>query len=71
MDFIKTDARRTEFVNHCPEFVIIDEAHTCAFGAFGRSGRHQRNQLVSELVKNPDRHLVMVSMRDLIGCRTS
>ena len=61
MDFIKSDARRTEFANHCPEFVIVDEAHTCAFGALGRGGRHQRHRLISELVKDPARHLVLVT----------
>jgi len=32
MDFIKSDRRRDEFARTCPEFVIVDEAHTCAFG---------------------------------------
>ena len=27
------DRRRDEFVRACPEFVIVDEAHTCAFAA--------------------------------------
>lgn len=59
LDFIKTDKRRDEFLRTCPELVIIDEAHTCAF-AEGR-GRHQRHQLVSGLAKNPDRHMILVT----------
>lgn len=31
-DFIKSDRRRDEFRRTCPEFVIVDEAHTCAYG---------------------------------------
>ncbi|HLO14669.1 MAG TPA: helicase-related protein, partial [Anaerolineales bacterium] len=59
LDFIKTDRRRDEFLRTCPELVIIDEVHTCAF-AEGR-GRHQRNQLVKGLAKNPDRHMILVT----------
>jgi superfamily II DNA or RNA helicase len=59
LDFIKTDKRRLDFLRSCPELVIIDEAHTCAF-AEGR-GRHQRHQLVSGLAKNPDRHMILVT----------
>jgi superfamily II DNA or RNA helicase len=59
LDFIKTDRRRDEFLRTCPELVIVDEAHTCAF-AEGR-GRHQRHQLVSGLARNPDRHILLVT----------
>ena len=31
MDFIKSDRRREEFLRACPELVIVDEAHTCAY----------------------------------------
>lgn len=62
MDYIKTDGRRAEFVRSCPELVIVDEAHTCAFTAAGRGGRHQRYQLLKELaIKDPDRHLILVT----------
>jgi len=59
LDFIKSDKRRGEFFRTCPELVIVDEAHTCAF-AEGR-GRHQRHQLISGLAKNPNRHIVLVT----------
>ena len=32
MDFIKSDQKRDDFVRACPELVIVDEAHTCAYG---------------------------------------
>ncbi len=59
-DFIKSDHRRAEFVRTCPEFVIVDEAHTCAFGA-EHGGRHLRHDLVATLAANPARHLVLVT----------
>ena len=61
MDFIKSDSRRNEFARTCPEFVIVDEAHTCAFGYEGRGGKHQRHQLVRQLASDPGRHLVLVT----------
>jgi len=60
MDYIKTDRRREEFKRACPEFVIVDEAHTCAFGA-ERGGRHQRFELVKGLAQNHIRHLILVT----------
>lgn len=60
-DFIKSDRRRDEFLRTCPEFVIVDEAHTCAYGDQGRGSRHQRYQLLKGLAADDNRHLVLVS----------
>jgi ERCC4-related helicase len=61
-DFIKSDRRRDEFLRTCPEMVIVDEAHTCAWGGEGRGGRHQRHQLVSGLaMQEKDRHVILVT----------
>lgn len=61
MDFVKSDRRRDEFVNKCPELVIVDEAHTCAYGYEGRGGRHQRHKMVKSLCELPSRHMVFVT----------
>lgn len=61
MDFIKSDRRRNEFLRACPSLVIIDEAHTCAWGHGARGGRHQRHELVKGLAHDPDRHLILVT----------
>lgn len=60
MDYIKSDKRRDEFKRACPEFVIVDEAHTCAFGA-ERGGRHQRYELLRGLAEDPNRHILLVT----------
>src|SRR6266581_832263 len=60
-DFIKSDRRRDEFLRTCPELVIVDEAHTCAYAGEGRGGRHQRYQLVSSLTADTSRHLILVT----------
>ncbi len=61
MDFIKSERRRQEFVRACPEFVIVDEAHTCALGSAGRGGTHQRHELLTRLAEDQRRHLVLVT----------
>ena len=48
-DFIKSDRRRDDFLRACPELVIVDEAHTCAWRRRRAGGRHQRHQLVRGL----------------------
>ncbi len=58
LDYVKTRERRDNFLNACPDFVIVDEAHTCA--SSGR-GRHQRYELLRGLADNPTRHLVMLT----------
>ena len=63
LDYIKSESRREDFVRACPEFVIVDEAHTCtSLGQPGRgSGRQQRHQVIQALAKNEQRHIVLVS----------
>jgi superfamily II DNA or RNA helicase len=59
-DFIKSDRRRQDFVRACPELVIVDEAHTFAFGATAR-GRHQRHELLQALGSDEHRDLILVT----------
>jgi len=60
-EYIKSSRRRDEFVRTCPELVIVDEAHTCAFSADNRGGRHLRHQLIEALSENQNRHLILVT----------
>lgn len=58
LDYIKTDKRREEFVRSCPEFVIVDEAHTCTIHG---TGRHQRYELLKRLSEDEARHLLLLT----------
>jgi SNF2 family DNA or RNA helicase len=60
-DYIKSSRRRDDFVRACAELVIVDEAHTCAFSAEQRGGRHLRHQLLRALAAVPGRHLILVT----------
>ena len=58
LDYIKTRERRDHFLQACPDFVIVDEAHTCASSG---GGRHQRYELLQGLAGNATRHLVLLT----------
>jgi len=61
-EYIKADRRRAEFVRSCPELVIVDEAHGFAWaGPGGGRARQQRHELLIELARDPERHLVLVT----------
>ncbi|GIG29038.1 helicase-related protein [Cellulomonas marina] len=61
-DFIKSDAHRSEFLNHCPDLVIVDEAHTAVSDdAVGTRQRHRRHELLRDLARDPRRHLLLVT----------
>ncbi|MFD2081558.1 DEAD/DEAH box helicase [Actinopolymorpha cephalotaxi] len=61
-DFIKSDRRRHDFLQRCPELVIVDEAHNCVGGSGqGQRSRHQRFELLRGLADDPTRHLVLTT----------
>jgi len=61
IDFIKSDRRRQSFVQTCPEFVIVDEAHIAAQASGAGSAQQQRHSLLRELAADASRHLVLVT----------
>ena len=58
LDYIKSDRRRGDFANRCPELVIVDEAHTCAGND---AGRHQRHDLLRLLSADQERHMLFLT----------
>ncbi|WP_205191493.1 helicase-related protein [Burkholderia sp. LMG 13014] len=58
LDYIKSERRREAFQRHCPELVIVDEAHTCTQAG---QGRQQRYQLLKGLADDAERHLVLLT----------
>ena len=61
IDYIKSDRRRNEFIRTCPELVIVDEAHGCAYEERQHRSRHQRYELIRELASNAARHMIFVT----------
>ena len=58
LDYIKSDRHRHDFIRACPEFVIVDEAHTCV--STGQA-RQQRFELLREISADAERHLVLLT----------
>ena len=59
LDYIKSDRRRDEFFNSCPDFAIVDEAHTCVQSS--AQSRHQRYTLLRGLAEDAGRHLLLLT----------
>ncbi len=60
LDYIKSERRRSDFLRVCPEFVIVDEAHTCVHA--NSRVRHQRYQLLKDLAgSEPRRGMVLLT----------
>jgi ERCC4-related helicase len=62
IDYVKADKRRGIFLSDCPEFIIVDEAHTCAKPQGATSKNQQRRYaLLYDLMQNKERHLLMLT----------
>lgn len=64
IDYVKADKRRGIFIHDCPDFVIVDEVHTCALpeGAKAKS-QQQRYALLHDLANDQkkQRHFVLLT----------
>jgi len=71
IDYIKTGTKLQVFLDHCPEFVIVDEAHTCARPAGAHTSQQLRYNLMHRMLsQNPDQHLVMLTATPHSGKQT-
>jgi superfamily II DNA or RNA helicase len=72
IDFAKGDRRRDLFVTHCPDFVIVDEAHTAARPG-GHAARDQqlRHELLKTIAEDSTRHLLLLTATPHSGIQES
>jgi superfamily II DNA or RNA helicase len=68
LDYIKSERHREHFLAIAPECVIVDEAHTCASSG---AGKQLRFELLQRLVKDEDRHLIMLTATPHSGDETA
>ncbi len=61
IDFIKQENRRNVFLDHCPDFIIVDEAHTCAKPTGANKYQQQRYRLLKDLADKKDQQLVLLT----------
>ena len=49
IDYVKQQERLGIFLDHCPDFIIVDEAHTCARPKGANNSQQQRYNLLRKL----------------------
>lgn len=61
IDYAKSDLHRQNFLAHCAELVIVDEAHGAALPSNRSSAQQQRHALLREVAARSDRHLILLT----------
>ncbi|MFN8261882.1 MAG: helicase-related protein [Chitinophagales bacterium] len=62
IDYIKSDRRRGIFINDCPEFIIVDEAHTCALPQNATSKtQQQRFSLLYDIAQDQRKNILLLT----------
>ena len=61
IDYIKSGNKRQVFIDHCPELIMVDEAHTCAKPAGANKSQQLRYHLLNDISKKDNQHLVLLT----------
>lgn len=61
IDYIKSDKNRNVFLNHVPDMVVVDEAHTCARPGGSKTNQQQRHNLIKAIADKPEQHLLLLT----------
>jgi superfamily II DNA or RNA helicase len=70
IDYIKQENRHSTFIQEAPEFVIVDEAHTCTVSdAANNHNQQMRYHLLQGLSKKENQHLVLLTATPHSGKR--
>ncbi|WP_216641421.1 helicase-related protein [Thermus scotoductus] len=61
IDWVKSDRNKYQFLQFCPELVIVDEAHGAAEADPRNRKQQQRHQLLREIAQDERRHLILLT----------
>lgn len=61
IDLLKREEHKRKIVNACWDVVVVDEAHRVGAARLGSKSVTQRYELVEELVRDPKRHVILLS----------
>lgn len=61
IDYIKADNRYKMFTEHCPELVIVDEAHTCTRPRGANKSQQLRYRLLRELADKEKQQIILLT----------
>ncbi len=73
IDLVKSERYRAAFLQHCPELVLVDEAHGAAQPSRSRrsSTQQQRHELLKLLSADSKRHLILLTATPHSGMEDS
>ena len=61
IDYIKSGSKRQVFIDHCPEMILVDEAHSCAKPAGANTSQQLRHKLLNDIAKKENQHLILLT----------
>lgn len=61
IDYIKSGSKRQVFIDHCPEMILVDEAHSCARPAGANTSQQLRHKLLNDISKKENQHLILLT----------
>ncbi len=61
IDYIKQKERIGIFLEHCPDFIVVDEAHTCARPKGANTSQQQRYNLLHRLSQNENKQIIFLT----------
>jgi superfamily II DNA or RNA helicase len=61
IDYIKSGNKRQVFIDHCPELIIVDEAHTCAKPTGANNSQQLRFHLLNDISKKENQNLILLT----------
>ncbi len=71
IDWVKSERNRHQFLQFCPELVIVDEVHGAAEASERNRSQQQRHQLLQDIARDEKRHLIMLTATPHSGVRTA
>jgi len=71
IDYAKMERHKDNFLIHCPEFVIVDEVHGSAQPPGQNKSQQLRHELLKEVAKKPNRHLILLTATPHSGIEES
>lgn len=61
IDWVKSERNKYQFLQFCPDLVIVDEAHGAAEANVRNKSQQQRHQLLREIAEDKNRHLILLT----------
>lgn len=62
IEYVKAESHKRIFLDHIPEFIIVDEVHTCAMPAGATApSQQQRFHLLHEISQKQKQHLLLLT----------